>query len=154
MELNSGWCEVLNHHLVKPYGCLYYGWNILDYWWSKSMLLEVGANYISIDGRQGIWRRKVQSKYCKMSLKMKREKEMKILQYQSADKHQWSIKWQDSLVKTQLLVCHRIYFISSLILDTVPQQLHVWLRAPRAHLPGEGPHETAIDMKFRGISIS
>lgn len=53
---------------------------------------------------------------------MKREQEMKILQYQAADKHQWSIKWQDSLVKMQLLVCHRIYFISSLILDAVPQQ--------------------------------
>lgn len=30
-ELNSSWWEVLNHRLVKPYGCLYYGWNILDY---------------------------------------------------------------------------------------------------------------------------
>jgi len=32
VELNSSWREVLNHRLVKPYGCLYYGWNILDYW--------------------------------------------------------------------------------------------------------------------------
>lgn len=153
-ELNSSWLEVLNHRLVKPYGCLYYGWNILDYWWSKSMLLEVEVNYLAIDGSQAIWRREVQSNYCKMSLKVKREKEIKILQHQTAGKSQWSVKWLYRLVKIQLLVCHRKYFISSFILDTVPQQLHVWLRAPRVHLPGEGPHETAIAMKFRGILIS
>lgn len=80
---------------------------------------------------------------------MKREKKREIPYHKTADKSQWSVKLQYSLVKTQSLVCHRKYFISSLILGAVPQQLHVWLRASRA---GEF-HETAIAIKFSGFSV-
>lgn len=62
------------------------------------MLLEVEVNYLALDGSQEIWRKEIQSNYCKMSLKVKREKEIKILQHQTAGKSQWSVQAGENTV--------------------------------------------------------
>lgn len=69
------------------------------------------------------------------------KRKRKIPYHETTDKIKWSVKWQYTLVKIQSPECHRKYFIFSFILGAVPQQFHVWLWAPRAHLSGEGPRD-------------